>query len=196
MERWSIKGRVLEYFDDEHVYLYDGIILPSITQALKLKFPNKYKGIPTKVLNDAANRGTEAHRAIERYVKDGTESDMKELRNFKFLQKAYNFEVLASEVPVILFDHDEPLLAGRLDLVLKIGDQIGGGDIKRTSALDKNYLAYQLNLYRTAYRQCYGVEWEFLRGVHLRDDVRKFVKIPINEDLTAEIIELVKGEKE
>ena len=85
-------------------------------------------------------------------------------------------------MPVILHLDDKPIAAGRLDLVLEMGGQIGGADIKRTSKLDKQYLAYQLNLYRIAYRQCYGVEWQFLRGIHLRESVRKFVSIPIDEE--------------
>ena len=66
--------------------------------------------------------------------------------------------------------------------------ELGGADIKRTSVLDKNYLAYQLNIYRIAYRQCYGLEWEFLKALHLREDVRKYVDIPIDENLAWQLI--------
>ena len=34
MEQWQINGGVLEYIDETHTYLYDGIVLPSITQLL------------------------------------------------------------------------------------------------------------------------------------------------------------------
>ena len=184
----DIKNHTLEYFDDEHIYLVDGVTVPSITQILKIKFANKYDGISKAVLNKAANDGTAVHDAIEKLVKFGQESSLPEVRNFKFLKKAYDFEVLKSEVPVILFFDDEPIAAGRLDLVLQIGDIIGGADIKRTSALDKEYLAYQLNLYRIAYRQCYGVEWDFLKGIHLREDKRKFIDIPIAEDMAWQLV--------
>lgn len=189
MNTWEIAGHVLEYFDDTHEYLVDGVLVPSITQILKIKFGNKYDGVSQKVLNRAAEKGTEVHEAIERYCKTGESSDLKEVRNFKFLQKQYKFEVLDNEVPIILFLDDEPVAAGRLDLVLKLDNKIGGGDIKRTATLDKEYLAYQLNLYRIGYRQCYGVEWEFLKGIHLRDDTRKFLNIPINEKMALELVE-------
>lgn len=189
MNSWEIAGHVLEYFDDTHEYLVDGVLVPSITQILKIKFGNKYDGVSQKVLNRAAEKGTEVHEAIERYCKTGESSDLKEVRNFKFLQKQYKFEVLDNEVPIILFLDDEPVAAGRLDLVLKLDNKIGGGDIKRTATLDKEYLAYQLNLYRIGYRQCYGVEWEFLKGIHLRDDTRKFLNIPINEKMALELVE-------
>ena len=192
----NLAGHTLEYFDDEHMYLVDGLIVPSITQILKHKFGGKYDGISKETLNRAAEAGTAVHDAIERYCKSGEESDLPELRNFKFLQKQYGFEVLQNEVPVILCLNDEPIAAGRLDMVLRMDGQIGGADIKRTATLDKEYLAYQLNLYRIAYRQCYGVEWEFLRGIHLREDVRKFVNSPVNENATWQLVHEWRNEHE
>lgn len=184
----EIKGHTLEFFEDEHLYLVDGVIVPSITQILSHKFGGKYAHVRRDVLERAAQAGTAVHEAIERYCTTGEESDLPELRNFKFLQRQYGFVVRKNEVPVILFLADEPIAAGRLDLVLQMGIEFGGADIKRTSALDKEYLAYQLNLYRIAYRQCYGIEWEFLKGIHLRDEVRKFVDIPINEDMAWQLV--------
>ena len=179
----EINGHVLEYFDDTHTYLVDGLIVPSITQLLKVKFGNKYAFVNQATLERARDRGVAVHEAIERYCMDGQETEIPELRNFKFLQRQYGFKVLENETPVILYLNDEPISAGRLDMVIEMNGEIGGADIKRTSTLDKEYLAYQLNLYRIAYRQSYGVEWEFLRGIHLREDVRKFVSIPVNENI-------------
>lgn len=184
----EINGHTLEFYEVEHIYLVDGVIVPSITEILKCRFGNKYNGVSKAVLRAAADKGTAVHDAIERYCKTGEESDFPELRNFKFLQKQYGFTVKENETPIILSLNDEPIAAGRLDLVLEMGGKVGGADIKRTSTLDKEYLAYQLNLYRIAYRQCYGIEWEFLRGVHLRDLVRKFVDIPIDENMAWQLV--------
>jgi len=181
----NIAGQTLEYIEDEHIYLVNGIIVPSITSLLKT---DKYDHVDRAVLDRAACLGTAVHESIEKYCKTGEETDLKELRNFKFLQKQYNFEVLENEKPVILFRDGEPVAVGRLDMVIKMNGKIGGADIKRTATLDKEYVAKQLNLYRIAYKQSYGVEWEFLRAIHLRDDTRKFVEIPINEEMTNEII--------
>ena len=189
METFNVKGGVLEYIDETHTYLYDGVVLPSITQLLKVKFGNKYNNIPKETLERAAEQGTAVHKAIEEYEQFGTESSLPELRNYKFIKKAYKFECADNEVPVVLFKDGEAVACGRLDLVLTEGEQIGLGDIKRTSALDKNYLAYQLNLYRIAYQQCYDKEISFLRGLHLREDTRKYVTLPINENLVCEILD-------
>ena len=183
-----IACHTLEYYDEDHVYICDGVVVPSITQILKVKFGNKYNRVSGAVLSRAAEKGTAVHSAIEAYCKRGTESELPELRGFKFLMKNYKFTVRANEVPVILFRDDVPIAAGRLDLVLEIDGKIGLADIKRTATLDKEYLAYQLNLYRIAYQQCYRTPIEFLKGVHLREDTRKFVDIPINEEIPLELV--------
>ena len=80
------------------------------------------------------------------------------------------------------------MCAGRIDLILKEKESIGVADIKRTSVFDKEYVAYQTNLYRIGYQQCYGVEITFLRGIHLRDDVRKYINLPINEEMSLKLV--------
>ena len=189
MENWNIKGHDVEFIDDTHTYLVDGVIVPSITQILKVKFNKKYDGIPKETLQRASEKGTQMHEVIERWCKNGEESDLVELRNFKFLKRQYNFSVLKNEVPVLLWNEGDIIGAGRLDMVIEMNGQVGLADLKRTSVLDKEYLGYQLNLYRFAYQQSYGEEIEFLRGIHLREDVRKFVQIPINRELTIKLIE-------
>ena len=189
MNTWEINGHVLEYFDDTHTYLVDGIIVPSITQILKIKFNNKYSGVDQKVLNRASEKGTKVHEAIEKLCKTGEVEDLKEVKNFIFLQKQYKFTTIDNEVPIILFRDKTPVGAGRLDLVLEEKNELGLGDIKRTSVLDKEYLVYQLNLYRIGYQQCYGKEIKFLKGLHLREGVRKYVNIPINEKIALKLVE-------
>lgn len=186
----EIKGHALEYYDQEHTYIVDGVIVPSITEILKLKFGDKYKYVDQRTLKRAADSGTAVHDAIQKYVESGERSDLPELRNFIFLKEQFGFEVVGCEIPLILFSDDEekPLAAGRCDLVIRQNGEIGGADIKRTANLDREYLAYQLNLYRSAFRQSYGLEWLFLRGIHLRDDVRRYVKIPINEEIPMELV--------
>ena len=187
-ECFEVKGKPLEFIETTHTYLYDGIVLPSITQLLSCKFGSKYDGIPKAILQRASAMGSAVHKAIEDYEQQGIETDLPELRGWKSLKKAHGFDCLDNEVPVVLFKDGEAVAAGRLDLVLVEKDCIGLGDVKRTSKLDEQYLKYQLNCYRVAYTQCYGAEIGFLRGIHLREDVRKYIDIPINENLVSEVI--------
>ena len=184
----NIKGHELEYFDDEHIYLVDGILVPSITTIMKVRFGGKYSTVDRETLERARNHGTEVHEVIQNYYEHGIKANIDELRDMQFLERTYGFDVIETETPVILFKDDKPISAGRIDLVLATDDAIGGADIKTTSALDKEYLFYQLNLYRIAYEQTYGVKWTFLKGIHLKPPKRKYVDIPINEELAWGIV--------
>ena len=73
-------------------------------------------------------------------------------------------------------------------MCLKINNEFGLADIKRTAVLDREYIGYQLNLYRIGYKQCYGIDINFLKGIHLRENIRKFIDIPINEELVKELL--------
>lgn len=195
MEHWNIKGYTLEYDDDTHTYLVDGVIVPSVTQVLSLKFGNKYEHVNRSTLERAANRGTLIHKAIEEYCKTGADDSSKELHNFIFLKNYYDFNVLENEVPIIIFTDDKPTAAGRLDLILDINGGLAVADIKTTAVLDKEYLAYQLNLYRIGYYQSYDALACELYGVHLKDNKRKLVRIPVNEGIAWHILEDYKGGK-
>lgn len=189
IESWEIAGGTLEYIDESHTYIYDGIILPSITQILKTKFGNKYDGVDTKVLQRASEKGTEVHKAIEEYEKRNIDSpNCTELRNYKFLKKQFGFNCLDNEVPIVLFYEGNPVSAGRIDLILENEGKVGIADIKRTSVFDKEYVAYQTNLYKIGYQQSYGQEISFLKGIHLRDKTRKFIDIPIKEKEAIELL--------
>jgi hypothetical protein len=189
IESWEIAGGLLEYIDETHTYIYDGVILPSITQILKSKFGNKYSGVDEKVLQKAAQKGTAVHQAIEDYEKRNIENDeCQELRNYKFLKKQFGFKCLDNEVPIVLFFNDEPVAAGRVDLILEDNGEVGIADIKRTSVFDKEYVAFQTNLYRIGYQQSYGTKITFLRGIHLREKIRKYVELPIKEEMVLEFL--------
>ena len=84
----TLQGHDLEYIDDEHIYLIDGRIVPSITGLLSVRFGRKYENVNADVLRRASEKGTAIHDAIEQYCKYGTESDLPEVRNFKFLSNS------------------------------------------------------------------------------------------------------------
>ena len=196
METFSIKGGTLEYFDDTHTYLYDGMMLPSVTQILGVKYKNDYASVPPAVLDNASKRGTAVHKAIENYNNSGYDDGSEAVRNFKFLQKQYGFEVLDSELPIVIFKDDMPIACGRLDITMLMDGETGIADIKTVSALNKEKIAYQLNLYRIGLMQSYGVDAKFLKIIHLRDGVRKVIDSPINEGMTWELIDKYLEESE
>ena len=158
MQTWTIGDYVIEYWEDSHTYLVNGIILPSITTILKKKFGNKYQGVDERILELASQRGTEMHQAIQDYEEDDiNDINNRELQNYIFLKKHYKWKVIVSEIPVILFLDDVPVAIGRLDQIIEMNGERGVNDFKRTSVFDKEYVAYQTNLYKIAYEQSYNI---------------------------------------
>ena len=103
IESWNIAGGVLEYIDDTHTYIFNGEILPSITQILKTKFKNKYDGISSEVLQRASELGSAMHQRIQDYEEHNINyvGDT-ELQNYKFLKKHHKWEVECCEIPIVL----------------------------------------------------------------------------------------------
>ena len=175
-----LNGHEFEFEEETHTYRIDGVVVPSVTQLINRKFGHKYDSIPDEILKKSSERGIKIHKAIECYC-NGFDDGSKEVRNFKFLKKHYGFEVVGNEMPIILTLGGNTY-AGRLDLITKIKDELSVDDIKTTSSLDKEYLGHQLNLYRIGVEQTYKMDIKHLHGIHLREDTRKYVEIPIKEE--------------
>lgn len=189
VEKWIVGENTLVFDEDTHTYWCNGIKCISVTQLLKYKFPKKYEGIDESILKRAAEKGSYIHETIEMFEKYGIESnEIQEFRDYLFLKNKFNFIAIENEKPIII-KYKDLVICGRLDLVLEENKKIGLGDIKCTSTFDKEYLAYQLNLYRIGFMQCYEKEIEFLRGIHLKNGVRKYAAIPINEGAAIELLE-------
>ena len=180
MQTWELNGRTLEFDDEAHVYIADGVIVPSVTQILKAKF-NDYQFVSRAVLEQASEKGTALHKAIETYETTGQQSDLKEFKNYLFLKKHYGFKNILNELPVLYEEDGRVLFAGQLDQIIEIDGRLGINDFKRVSAPNKEKIAYQLNLYKIAFEQTYHSKIEMLSFMQLRDDTRKFNQMPINE---------------
>lgn len=186
---WKINGTVLQFEETNHTYYYNGVRCPSVTQVLSYLYPNKYKGVSKEVLDNASKRGTAIHNAIELYEKFGLEMDeIEELDNYIKLKEKNDFSVIMSEIPVVI-RYKDMCICGRLDEIVKEEDLIGIADIKATYELDRDYLISQTNLYRLGVHQCYDFKIDFLRGIHLRKNIKKYVALPIQEQTAYDILE-------
>ena len=193
-ECWEINGRTVEFDPISHIYIVDGLIVPSVTQILGKAF-NDYGGVSERVLKEACEKGVALHKAIELYEKTGQASDLKEFRNYLFLKRYNGIENVANEVPVIYEENGKVLYAGQLDQIFKIEDCYGINDFKRVSAPNKEKIALQLNLYKIAYEQSYQKEIQILSFMQLREDKRKFTPLPINEQSAKNLLKNYYQEK-
>ena len=187
MKAFEINGHIVEFIPETHQYLVDGILTPCVSNILAYKF-NDYGAVPKEFLQRASERGTELHSAIESYERDGTTCDLREFKNYLFLKKHYGFTNIANEVPVIYEKDGTVLYVGTLDQIIEKDGKRGINDFKRVSAPNKQKIAYQLNFYKLAYEQSYNKKVDFVSYTHLRETVRKFSKLPINEEVTLNLL--------
>lgn len=187
IQTYERPGYTIEFDGEAHRYIVNGILTPSVSELLKHRF-NDYVGVPAAVLEAAAESGTAMHAAIERYEKNGEESDLQEFRNYLFLKKHFKVENIENEFPVAYFEDGLPIFAGTIDQVCRIDGAMAINDFKRVSAPNKEKIALQVNLYRLAYMQTYGKEIDKLSFMQLRENVRKFVPLPVQEEQTKEFL--------
>lgn len=155
---------MIDFLEEPHIYLVDGVITPSVSEILHYIFPDKYKGVNRKILNKKAEYGTTIHESIEMYeanikvmrieeafyvttqAKGLTYIQEASLRQYLKLKNRYEIEVLEQEM-MIQF---EKKYAGRFDMIAKIKGYLSLCDIKTTAELDEEYLSWQLSYYELA----------------------------------------------
>lgn len=142
---------MIEFIEDGHIYLKDGIIVPSVSEILHFIFPDKYTGIPDWILERKAKYGSKVHEAIEILEKTGEVIELNiyqeiAIEQYIKLREKNGIEVLEQE-SMISYKYD---FCGRFDMIAKIGNDICLCDIKTTAELDKEYLSWQLSFYELA----------------------------------------------
>ena len=141
----------IEFIEDTHTYLCDGVIVPSVSELIRFKFPEAYKGIPDRILKKKANYGTKVHQKIEAFVNG--EFTLEELQakridpdikiaveQFEELRKKWCFQIKDTEQVVTY----KGIYCGTYDL-RTYDDYII--DLKTTKDLHEDWLAWQLGLY-------------------------------------------------
>lgn len=159
---------MIEFIEEEHLYLYDGVIIPSVSEILHFIFPDKYKNVNIEILNKKAQYGTKVHESIECLEQGKTLPELDNMQEFslnqyKRLKNKYSIKVLEQEMMINYFD----FYAGRFDMIATIGEDLCLCDIKTTAELDKEYLSYQLSFYELAYRSMFGTTFDKLYAIWL-----------------------------
>jgi hypothetical protein len=159
---------------DEHTYTLNGNLLHGITGMLSRQlFADKYKDIPAFVLQRAAERGTMIHEDCEFADATGLEPQTTEGRNYLELRK--DFTVLCNEYTV----SDNEYFASNIDCVWEKDGEVVLADIKTTSHLDEEYVAWQLSIYAYFFETMNpDIKVRDLYAIHIRDGKAKLVKVP------------------
>ena len=83
---------MIDFLEEPHIYLVDGVITPSVSEILHFIFPDKYKGVDKRILNKKAQYGTTIHESIEMY-----EANIKTMS----IQEAFDVTIQAKELSYI-----------------------------------------------------------------------------------------------
>lgn len=180
-------------FDKEHhTYHLDGHQLQGITGMLHRRlFPMEYANIPQEVLDNAARRGSAIHDACEAYDNEGIYTEYTdEVDAYAEATKKKKLRHLASEYLVT----DGDYFASAIDKVFEVDDHtVDLGDIKTTSKLNKEYVAWQLSIYAYLFEsQNPEIKVRHLYAIHIRDGKCKVVKVERVPD--AKVIALMADE--
>ena len=163
---------------EEHTYTntetgeqYKGIT----STLLNRLFPHKYDGVPKKMMEASAERGSLIHAEIELINTIGIEPHFEECRNYVELVKENNMKYLASEYTVSDLIHYATKIDGIFEVEENVVDIV---DYKTTYKLDKEYLSWQLSI--DAYffeRNNPDVKVRKLYGIWLRGDIAELVEV-------------------
>ena len=144
----------IEFIEDKHIYLCDGVIVPSVSQLIRFKYPGQYDGVPDAVLKKKADYGTKVHRMIESYVSgEITLEELKKRRVDPDIKIAVEqFQILLDKYLFNIRDMEQTVswkgrYAGTYDI--RTDDNIVI-DLKTTSSLHEDWLQWQLSLYAMA----------------------------------------------
>lgn len=183
---------VVEFIEDGHVYLINGVIVPSVSRLVNFALGGRqYIGIPQSTLDAKGQYGTEVHQLIQDYEEGKIKLDelytMSIDPNMKVALKQYiklkdKYSINPKEMEKMVNFEDK--FAGRLDI---IDDEGIIWDIKTTSKLHRDALEWQLSLYTL----CLGEPKDYGYCIYLpKGDVGSVVQIKLKTfDECKELIE-------
>lgn len=185
----------VQFLKDEHEYWLNGKKLSGITGMIERHIcPDRYKGIPEHILEQAREKGSLVHEEIETYIntgENGFTDEFSALKKSKFLEQ---YKTLSPEYLV----SDNEYFATLIDLVAI--DEKGFIDLidwKTIYRLDKTFLMWQLSICAYLFELQTGFKVKNLKAVWLRPDKCEIVDIPRLPN--CKVLELmgaeIKGEK-
>lgn len=153
---------MIEFFEDTHQYLVDGIETPSVTSIITQlpQFKDMYKGIPKSILKRKAEYGDKVHEMVETFGMTGNVPDYERksyegiaIKRYMQLAIENDIHISSTEQTVAYYENEIPLYAGKYDMLGNILGNKAIIDIKTTMKYESEYLSYQLTMYKLAIEQ-------------------------------------------
>lgn len=164
----------VKFRESDHTYWLSDRQLISVTQLMKKHgLSADYSAVKADILNAKAERGSLIHKEIEEFINFAEEGFTDELDSFKNLIKEHKIIPTTSET--IVYDD---LVAGTIDVIGQCPSGRIIVDIKTTSTLHKDALAWQLSIYEYLFQKVHpGASVSALYGIHLNGTSAKLVEV-------------------
>ena len=185
----ELKDIPVLFNQEEHTYLntQTGVMLKGITSTLLHRInPDKYKGIPQSILNNAAARGSLVHEEIELTETIGISPKTQEGMNYLRLKAENGMRFLQSEYTVSDLEH----YATNIDAIYDVEENVVDiADFKTTSKFDKESVSWQLSIcaYFLELNNPH-VKVRKLLGFWLRDDIAQVIEVKRRSDEEVEAL--------
>ena len=175
----------LEFFEEPHIYMLDGVEIPSVSTVMKPLSSSVYGDVDKDILKMAANRGTIVHEAIENFLYYGIEDiDPRYggyLDAFISFWNEYKPTLIAAEYRMY---HKYLKYAGTSDLLALIDDELWLIDNKTSSKVEKMLTRVQLEAYKKALAT-HGIRVKRKAILHLKKTVKYSLVEHPTDDLEA-----------
>lgn len=181
---------MINFDEATHTYTRNGNQYTSVTTLLnKYGLSPSYANIPQHVLQQAAARGSNTHKVLENYIKQGlVDPNDNDLANFIKYVTARNINVATSISEEIVYD-DTYLIAGTIDWQYIDLDEEVIADFKTTSQIHWESVTWQLSIYN--FIKCKGNIIQYyikkLKVIHISNG-----KLTVRELPTIDYDEVVK----
>lgn len=162
----------VNFISVQHTYMLGEKFLQGVTSLIQRKcFPGEYDNVPEKVLANAAERGHRVHTAVELYDDYGTVTeDCTELEAYMAEQAKGTHKWLQYPIESEYIVSDNQKYASAIDKVYATKGGVILADIKTTYKLNKEYVSWQLSIYRYFFNLLNpDVEVKGLYAIWLRD---------------------------
>lgn len=177
----------LEFKEDTHQYFHNGLEVPSVTQIISASNQGALDNIPTSILDNASERGTAVHQAIEFYNKYKFANISEEYKPYFEAYKSWYEQTSSYQVEIkseLKVYHKILNYAGTIDILTKNTE---GGccliDVKTTNELNMKYVALQLSAYKDALAS-QGITVKAMYVLWLKKDgTYEYIEVPDKKNI-------------
>lgn len=178
---------MIEFLEEEHIYLYDGVIVPSVSAIMQPLSQHYYKEINQEILKMACDRGSAVHLATE-MIDSNQEYEIKDtwagyVLNYKKFLAIKQPKIIDIELRLGNEDY-----AGTLDRIYEIDGETWLVDIKTSAKINDKLVSVQL----AGYKKLLDKKVDKYGVLHLTKTGYKLVEIEPNEKIFNSLLDIYK----